>query len=326
MVHTVATNSNPNTTKLCNMKSSIIVSLALLVATSASAQEAPKNKVIITGVRFTYPLVEHWIKGYTADHPGANVVIETRTTTDPSKYDLLIEAYEPEKAVKESRDYLYIGRYALLPVANSTSAFAEAYKDKGLTKPLIKQVYFNDILADKDKQQEIKAAYTVYTRLQKAGAPVTFARYFGFEQSNITGKAIAGADEHLLKALLKDSTGISYSVPGLLYDRQTRQPVTGLAVLPVDLDDNGKVQDSEKIFGNLDAVLARLEEGSTHNVPVEYLHLSLSKVNTNAEALKFLLWVIEHGQEDLHTYGYLKPEPKRFDTEKEKFEQRAAAR
>ncbi|MCD9015264.1 hypothetical protein K7P01_07025 [Fulvivirgaceae bacterium QH1ED-6-2] len=326
MVHTVATNSNPNTTKLCNMKSSIIISLALLVAASVSAQEAPKNKVIITGVRFTYPLVEHWIKGYTADHPGANVVIETRTTTDPSKYDLLIEAYEPEKAVKESRDYLYIGRYALLPVANATSAFTQAYKDKGLTKPLIKQLYFNDILADKDKQQDIKAPYTVYTRLQKAGAPVTFARYFGFEQSNITGKAIAGADEHLLKALLKDSTGLSYSVPGLLYDRQTRQPVTGLAVLPVDLDDNGKVQDSEKIFGNLDAVLTRLEEGDTRNVPVEYLHLSLSKVNTNAEALKFLLWVIEHGQEDLHEYGYLKPEPKRFDTEKEKFEQRAAAR
>jgi ABC-type phosphate transport system substrate-binding protein len=309
------------------MKSFVYTILAyslLLTGGAAIAQQTTPKKVIITGVRFAYPLVDKWIKDYQVANPGAAITIETRTTTDPAQYDLLIEAYEPEKSIKGSRDYLYIGRYALLPVANAASSFAKTYSSKGLTADLIKQIYFHDLYADKDNQKEIKAPYTVYTRLQKAGAPVTFAHYFGFEQANITGKAIAGADEHLIKALLRDSTGVSYSTPGLIFNAETRKPTPGLSAIPVDLDDNGRVTDAEKIFTDLDAIINRLESEEVKNVPIEYLHLSLSKVNANPEALKFLLWVIYNGQDDLHAFGYLKPEAKRFEAEKEKFEQRAA--
>src|ERR1044071_638519 len=75
------------------------------------AQETSDNKVVITGVRFAYPLVEKWIKDYTALNPKSQIVIETRTITDPQKYDLLIEAYEQEKEVKETREYVSIARY-----------------------------------------------------------------------------------------------------------------------------------------------------------------------------------------------------------------------
>jgi phosphate transport system substrate-binding protein len=108
-------------------------------------------------------------------------------------------------------------------VANAKSAFAKTYSEKGLTGDLIKQIFFHDIYASKDKLQEIGSSYTVYTRLQKAGAPKTFASCFGYEQQQIKGKSIAGADEHLLKALLKDSTGVSYNNLGLIYDLKPEQ-------------------------------------------------------------------------------------------------------
>jgi phosphate transport system substrate-binding protein len=285
------------------------------------SQSVPEKKVVITGVRFAYPILEKWIAAYKEANPSVRVVIESRTNVDPASYDLLIEAYEPEKNIKEDREYLYFGRYALLPIANSNSQFAKIYSDKGLTEDLIKQVFFNDIYADKEKQKEIRAPFKVYTRLQKAGAPVTFARYFGFSQENIKGKAIAGADEHLIKALLRDTIGISYSNPGLIYDLDSRKVLSGLSIIPVDADDNGRVSNDEKFYADLDHALVRLEEGSVKNVPLEYLHLSLPKHGYNAEALRFLLWVIDNSQDDLHQFGFLKPEPKRFEDEKEKFEQ-----
>jgi phosphate transport system substrate-binding protein len=251
------------------------------------------------------------------------VVIDPRSATDPAQYDLLIEAFEPEKDTKENREYLYLARYALLPIANEQSAFAKHFTEEGLTKDLIRQIYFHDIYADKEKQQEIKEAFTVYTRLQKAGAPITFAKYFGYEQQNITGKAIAGADEHLIKALLKDPTGISYSYPGLIYDLTTRQVQNGIAVIPVDTDNNGRISQSERFYENLDKVLETLDEERTENIPVEYIHISLRKHSYKPEALKFLLWVIYNSQDDLHHYGFLKPEQKRFESEKQKFEQLA---
>lgn len=296
----------------------------LSIGSLVYAQEFKDKKVVITGVRFSYPLVQKWISEYKEANPSVEVVIEPRSITDPAKYDLLIESFEPEKEIKEEREYLYLARYALLPIANSESSFGKIFSEKGLTQDLIKQVYFHDIYADKDKQQDIKEPFTVYTRLQKAGAPITFAKHFGYEQQNIAGKTIAGADEHLITALLKDPNGISYGHPGLFYNLTTRQPQPGIIILPVDIDNNGRVSQSERFYDNLDRVLEILESEKTENIPVEYLHISLRKHGYKTEALKFLLWVITNAQDDLHHYGFLKPEQKRFETEKQKFEQLAA--
>jgi phosphate transport system substrate-binding protein len=305
---------------------SLLLATGLAVASTPAlfAQDVSQNKVVITGVRFAYPLVDKWIKQYTAENPKALLAIETRTITDPEKYDLLIEAYDQDKVVKESREYISIGRYALLPVANASSAFAKAYAEKGLVEKTYKQIFFHDIYAEKDNS--ITVPFTVYTRLQKAGAPLTFARYFGYEQQQIKGKTIAGADEHLIKALLKDDTGITYTVPGLAYDLNTRKPTEGLVIIPVDQDGNGKVSKEEKQLGNLDELLTKLETVSVKNVPVEYVHLSIAKNNSNPEAQKFLLWVADHAEADLHQYGYLKPDAKRLQAEKDKLQRFSAVK
>jgi len=288
----------------------------------ATAQNSVEKKIVITGARFTYPLVEKWIKEYKEANPAVKVVIEPRTTTDPSKYDLLIEAYESEK-VTEDREYLYLGKYAIIPVANASSKFAKFYGDKGLTRDLLEQAFFHNLFDS--KESDLKAEFTVYTRLQKAGVPTTFAQYFGFEQEKIKGKGIAGSDEHLIKAVLGDSAGVTYNNPGLLYDLQKRTVLPGLAIIPVDANDNGHVSKDEKFYDNLDALLTRLEEGSEiKNIPTEYFHLSIAKHGYNPEALKFLRWVIQNSQEDLHAFGFLKPDQKRFNAEKEKFEQFAS--
>lgn len=299
------------------MKSFFRLAISLVFISSStgwsqtSDQKQPKV-VIITGTRFTYLLVQKWIDDYNKVNPEVQLIIESRGTNDPSRYDILIEAYEPDEEAKKVRDYLYIARYAILPVANSQSAFAKIYSTKGLNKDLIKQLFFHDITADK---KQIKTPFTVYTRLQKAGAPITFTKYFGYEQKDILGKVIAGSDEHLLKALLRDSIGLSYLPVNLIYDQTTGKPHAGIAVLPIDLDGNGKVGDNEKFYDNLSTVVQRLEEKNAKeifNLPIEYLNLSVSKTDPNPEAIAFLQWVIQNGQNDLHTLGFLKPEQSRL--------------
>jgi len=280
-------------------------------ASTLDKKKEPKI-VVITGTRFTYPLVQKWIDDYNKVNPEVQLIIESRGTTDPSRYDILIEAYQPDEEAKKTRDYLYIARYAILPVANSHSAFSKVYAEKGLNKDLIKQLFFHDITADK---KAIKTPFTVYTRLQKAGAPITFTKYFGYEQKDILGKVIAGSDEHLLKALLRDSIGLSYLPVNLIYDQATGKPHEGVTVLPVDLDGNSKVSDSEKFYDNVSTVIQRLEERSPKdisNLPIEYLNLSVSKTDSNPEAIAFLEWIIQNGQKDIHEFGFLKPEQSRL--------------
>jgi phosphate transport system substrate-binding protein len=293
----------------------------------SNAAPIPQKVVVVTGNRFSYKLIEKWIDDYNKVNPNIQIIIESRGSTDPHKFDILAEVYEQEEEIKNKREYINVARYAVLPVATSRSSFARIYADKGLNTGLITQIFFHDIFADKEKQKSIEAPYTVYTRLQKAGVPTVFSKYFGYQQKDIKGNAIAGADAHLLKALLRDSTGITYLPLPLIYDEKTRKPIDGLIVVPVDINGNKKVSDDEKFYDDLDKViehLEALEPGDVKNIPMEYLHLSVDKQNASAEAIEFLKWVAENGQGDLHAFGYLKPEAKRF--QKEKFDEFASKR
>lgn len=293
----------------------------------STAIENNQQAVRITGVRFAYPLVQKWIDKFNNEFPDIQVIIESRGSSDPSQYDILIEAYEQADEIKDNREYVYVARYAILPVANSNSEFAKKYSEKGLNKDLIVQLFFHDIYADKENQKEVKDPYTIYTRLQKAGVPITFANYFGYEQKDVKGKAIAGADEHLLRALLRDSTGVSYLPLSLIYDEETKKVKDGITVLPVDLNGNDKVNDEEKFYDNLSAVLERLNNTTSKqikNVPTEYLHFSVDKKGVSADAITFLRWTVRNGEKYLHDFGYLKPEPQK--TENDKFEQFASKR
>jgi ABC-type phosphate transport system substrate-binding protein len=292
-------------------------------ALSGGAPVKIKQKVtVITGARFSYPLVQRWIDRYNVVNPNVQIIIEARGSADPTHYDILAEVYSQDEETRANREYLNVARYAILPVANIKSAFARTYADKGLNKELINQVFFHDLYADQEDIKKIKVPYTVYTRLQKAGVPIVFTKYFGFEQKDIKGKAIAGADEHLLKALLRDSTGLTYLPLALIYDHATQKPLDGLTVLPVDINGNGRISGDEKFYGDLGQVIERLEQeeiSNIHNIPTEYLHLSIDRSKTTPEAVHFLQWVIENGQADLHQFGYLKPEAEVFEREKVAF-------
>ena len=296
------------------------------VSTPSTTVKKNQKYVVITGVRFAYPLVQKWIDDYNKENPEVQIIIESRGTADPAKYDILIEAYDKDVELLKSREYVYVARYAILPVANASSSFAKTYSVKGVNNDLINQLYFHNIFADTDKKRDIKEPFTIYTRLQKAGAPVTFAKYFGHEHKDIVGKSIAGSDEHLLKAILRDSTAVSYLPLTLAYDHSSKKPVDGLSILPVDLSGNGKINDDEKFYDNLDRVIDLLEQKSSkeiNNIPIEYLHMSVDG-NGSPEAISFLRWVIHNGQKDLHEFGYLVPEPNRFQPDK--FEQFASKR
>src|SRR5687767_6119919 len=65
---------------------------------------AEQNVVVITGNRFSYPLIQKWIDDYNQVNPNVQIIIESRGTNDPAQYDILVEAYEQDEAVRETRE------------------------------------------------------------------------------------------------------------------------------------------------------------------------------------------------------------------------------
>jgi len=311
-----ATNINLSITT--DMKSFIAFIVFYFLALFSTALFAQSQKqVVITGARFTYPLLEKWIADYEKINPEVKITIAPRTTTDPAQYDLLIEAYELTPELREQREVLHIGRYALLPVANQKSPAARALATRGADKDELTQLYFHDLFAKKEK--DLSFPYVIYTRQQKSGPSITFASFFGYEHQQIKGKSIAGSDEHLIQAVLKDTLALSYNHPGLIYDLNTRSIKQGLTLIPIDLNGNGKISSEEKTTRGLDDLLQSLESNTQH-LAVGNIHLSIPKEKYNQEALRFLLWVSDNGLRDLHAFGLLSPDAAQLQADKEKFE------
>src|SRR5690606_24953863 len=56
----------------------------------AQPEKSVQEVVLITGVRFAYPLVQKWIDDYARVNENVQIIVESRGVQDPAKYDILI--------------------------------------------------------------------------------------------------------------------------------------------------------------------------------------------------------------------------------------------
>lgn len=279
------------------------------------------GEIMLSGARFTNAIFEYWIVEYQKEHPGIKIRIENKGAQEYANADIIVHGLEPDKSeMDKKRKYIPIAKCAIVPVANAESPFARIYGEKGLDREEIKQVFFYDPIEQEEKKP-IKTPFTVYTRVQKAPSPTVFASNFGYEQQDLHGRAIAGADIHLIKSILRDPQGITYAPISLIYSSETGKPLEGLQVIPVDFDDNGKVSADERFYHELSIVLKNLENSKSKNIPVADIWVSILRETAKPEAIQFLQWVLDKGQVSLKQYGYLNPEPKALQKDRSLLDQ-----
>lgn len=296
---------------------------------SLNVQAQAPSKVIITGSRFTYPLVEKWISEFSKEYPDIPFHIIARGGNNTDSANLVINAHKlrPEE-IKPGYYTVFIGRYALLPFTNAKNPLVTQWQKKGLKEKELKKLYFAkyDPYApeESEKEKEKKKnqyAPVIYTRAQKACAPITFSANYGYTQEDILGKPIGGDDKHLVTAVERDTNGISYNNLNLLYDTQTRKIKNNLSIIPLDINENGKLDPNENFYGTVDEVIAKLESDKNTKIPVEYLNIlySTQAIENNKSLGLFLDWVFSKGQQFNHELGFLNFEPEVLIKQKEIF-------
>lgn len=276
----------------------------LLNSSTVFASESKANQpVLISGTKFTYPLIEKWIAEYAKIKPNANIRLASKKdATQPA--DLNIIAHQPTKEdLTENKEIIYAGRYALLPVTNTNNPILLAARKKGLNKKDIDKLFFevvnyDDEPAAKEKQ---KFTATIYARDNQACASTALAEYFGHASSEIRGKKVLGDDIYLLSAIKKDSIGLAYNNLGYLFDTNTRKLKEGIALLPLEL----KRETRDILTGNLDFVIDLLEKNHIETIPVEKIGFIYSQQTARKEVSDFLKWVLTDGQKFNHSEGFL---------------------
>ncbi len=267
-----------------------------------AAESAAKEPIVISGTKFTYPLIEKWISEYEKVNPNANIKLAVKTISGQT-VDLNIIAHQPaQNELQPTQEILYAGRYALLPVSNIKNPLLAATAKKGLSRKEVDKLFFEVVDYESDEPaQKSKYKVTIYSRDNQACASTALAGYFGHQTSEIRGKKVFGDDIYLLSAIRKDTIGLTYNNLGYLYDVNSRNLKEGIALLPLDL----KKEIKPILTGNLDQVINVLESTRIETIPVEKIGFVYSQQNARKEVTAFLKWVLTDGQRFNHEKGFL---------------------
>ena len=277
------------------------------------SQETAIPTVVISGEPLSKALVDQWISDY-SHNTGHKVVFNAKAKNS----DLSIE-FDGNGDSVVGADRFSVAKVAIVAVAKTNSAIAGALEKKGLDEKRLKALFFDDFLSSTEKDDFSRIPYQVYSRLGNSGVPTIFAHAFGYETSNIKGNAIGGNDFHVLNAMKNDTQAISFNALNVLFDVDTRKPLAGLTILPVDLDGNHKVSDDESFYHDLDTVIQNLQDidpKKINNMPIAQLQIVVDLKEANPETLHFLNWVLKNGQKYLAQYGFLQPDIKTLEKER----------
>lgn len=283
------------------LKITYITFFFLSVIYSASAQNS-SSEIVVSGTKFTYPLVEKWISEYVALHPDVNLKIAPKTGTEP--VDIKVIAHNPsDKELEGDRKLFWVSRYAILPVTNKSNPLVKNAEKKTLSKKDLSKLFFEeDIFADnKTKQNKGDISLNVYTREGQACSTIAFAGYFGHKPTELKGKKISGDDIYLLSAIQKDSLGITFNNLAYLYDIKTRKLKPGISVLPIEL----KKETANILNSDIDKTIQLLENNTFETIPVEKVGFVINTNDATDQLKGFLQWVVTDGQKYNHEYGFL---------------------
>lgn len=147
-------------------------------------------------------------------------------------------------------------------------------------------------------------AISVYTRSDSCGAADTWALYLdGHKQDNLKGTGING-DPGIGEAVIQDKLGIGYTNLSYAYDMETGLQLSGLRVVPIDVDGNGRIDDAENFYATKQEMAAAIAEGLYPSPPARDLYF-VAKDEFTGVAKEFVRWVLTDGQQYVDQAGYV---------------------
>jgi len=290
----------------------VILSLSVGKASSQSKDDL-KGNISISGAFALYPLTVKWAEEFKKIHPGVKIDISAggagKGITDALAKMVDIGMVSREISLEEVKKGAYAVAVSKDAVVATVSAANPNIKDI-LANGLDRDAATNIFITGKTKTwgQAIGTKSVVpiriYTRSDACGAGETWAKYLGKKQEDLLGVGVFG-DPGLAQAVTKDPSGIAYNNIGYAYDAKTKLPNPGVKVIPLDINNNGKVDPDEEFYGSLDKLVNAIADGKYPSPPARDLYFVTYGKPVKKELVEFIKWSLTEGQKYVFDSGYI---------------------
>ena len=222
--------------------------------------EELKGSLTLSGAWAVYPTAVSWADAFKKKHPGVEINITAggagKGAADAMAglVDIGMVSREPDPSETKEIKAVKVLKDAVFVVVNEKNPVISDLSSKGLKKDALRDVYITGLITSWGQAvgaQDKKPIHT-YTRSDAAGAASSWAAFLGKKQEDLKGIGIFG-DPSLLETVKRDPVGIGFNNFSFVFDKNG-DVIAGVKLLPIDSNNNGKVDGDELITSRAQAV------------------------------------------------------------------------
>jgi phosphate transport system substrate-binding protein len=307
----------------------VAVLLPSIAVPKSYCQEKKTGQISISGAFALYPMVIRWADEYKKINPGVRFDISaggagkgiSDALNGMVEIGMVSREIYPEE-IKKGAFPIAVTKDAVVAVVNESNPSLNDILTKGLKKDAANNIWITGRSTTWAEAFGAKSTSSIhiYTRSDACGAAEMWAKYFGKKQEDLLGVGVFG-DPGLAQAVKKDPLGIGYNNIGYAYDATTRKQIKGLRVVPIDLNNNGKIDSDEDFYGSMNDLIAAIASGKYPSPPSRELYFVVKGNPTNNGVLTdFIMWVLSDGQKFVNEAGYISLPKERIEMEQKKLQ------
>jgi len=277
------------------------------------AQDRLKGTISLSGAWALYPMAVRWAEEFRKIYPDVRIDLSaggagkgiTDALNDMVDMGMVSrEIYKEE--INKGAFPIAVTKDAVVPVINASNPSLNTLLTKGLKKDAGNNIWITGMYRTWAQAFGIKSTVPihVYTRSDACGAAEVWAKYFGKKQEDLMGSGVYG-DPGLALAVKKDPLGIGYNNIGYAYDSKTKKQLTGLRVLPIDINNDGKITPDENFYDSMDDLITAIANGKYPSPPARELYFVTNGKPQKEVVVRFLSWILTDGQKFVNESGYI---------------------
>ena len=291
-----------------------VIIVSLIAYNEYNVSQEVSGTIKVSGAFALYPMMVTWAEEYQKLHPKVKIEVSAggagKGMADALSglVDLGMVSREvhPEE-VAQGAVFVAVTEDAVVATISDSNPVLNDILAKGITK----QMFYNIFIAgnvtswgDVVGHPEALFPIHVYTRSDAAGAADVWAIYLGKKgQADLKGIGVYG-DPGIVEALKNDYLGIGFNNIGYAYDANTTQQVTGIRVVPIDVNGNGQLDPNESFYATKTAIVQAIGQGQYPSPPARQLYL-VTKNKFTGVTKEFVKWILTDGQSFVGPAGYV---------------------
>lgn len=288
-----------------------------------------KGEIQLSGAFALYPMAVKWAEEFRKIHPKVRIDISAggagKGITDAlaKVVDLgMVSRDVYPQEIQKGAFPIAVVKDAVVPTVNSNNPLIEEILRTGLKQNIAVDLWvhttaktWGDVLGTSSK-----IPVHVYTRSDACGAAETFAAWLGVKQEDLEGTAVFG-DPGVTSVVQRDKIGIGFNNIAYAYDINSKKPYRHIAVMPLDVNGNGKIDPEEDFYTTSTDLNAAIAAGKYPSPPARELYLVSNGIPDKPEVQAFLEFILTDGQQYTAEVGYIGLTPERLEEELLKLQQ-----